>query len=41
MYQITHKTPEQFYNTVYAMLTRGATFTACADTLTVTLTGGY
>jgi hypothetical protein len=41
MYTITHSTAQQFYNTIQAMLIRGLTFTADADTLTVTLTGGY
>ena len=38
---ITHSTAQQFYDTVYAMTVRGLTFTANADTLTVTLLGGY
>lgn len=35
------QTEEQFYDAVYNCTTRGLTFNANADTLTVTLTGGY
>lgn len=38
---ITHKTEQQFYDTVSAMVIRGLMFKADADTLTITLTGGY
>lgn len=41
MYTITHSNEVQFYTTVRELLVRGLGFIADADTLTVTLTGGY
>jgi hypothetical protein len=41
MFTITHSTAQQFYDTIYAMVERGLHFTACADTLTIVLKGGY
>lgn len=34
-------TDEQFYNCIYAMLTRGAQFNADHGKLTIILTGGF
>lgn len=41
MNTITHETEEQFYSTIRAMVLSGLRFTADANKLTVTLTGGY
>jgi len=39
--KIYYKTTEQFYEGIYQLTVKGLTFEADADTLTITVLGGY